>query len=342
MSRIKPRHVPIDLAPYREENPREVKFGLPPEVAFCSSCVISNQRPISAVEYRHAKDSKKATIHFDAEGVCDACRFAARKRDGIDWEAKDRELRELCDKNRSRDGSWDCLVPGSGGKDSFYAAHQLKFVYGMNPLTVTWAPHLYTDWGWRNHQAWIHSGFDNLLVHPNGRVHRLFTRLAVENLLHPFQPFIIGQKSLAPKLALKYGIKLIFYGENEVEYGNPMQQYGSTQKNKYFAGIDKESMIIGGERVSDLKADFGVSDADLHVYLPADQERIAAGDRNAASLRQAMVEFIEAEPLAEIDYVEIVNAESLQPVEDIAGRVLIALAVRFGSTRFIDNAVVEV
>ncbi len=80
----------------------------------------------------------------------------------------------------------------------------------------------------------------------------------------------------------------------------------------------------------------------LFKSLQMAQERIAAGDRNAASLRQAMVEFIEAEPLAEIDYVEIVNAESLQPVEDIAGRVLIALAVRFGSTRLIDNAVVEV
>lgn len=276
MSNVKPRHLPIDYARYSGASSSEVKFGLPDKVAFCNSCVISNQRPVSAVEYKHTKDSKKGTINFDEAGVCDACRFAERKRSGIDWEAKDLELRELCDRRRSRDGAWDCVVPGSGGKDSFYAAHKLKYEYGMNPLTVTWAPHLYTDWGWRNHQAWIHAGFDNMLVHPNGRVHRLFTRLAVENLLHPFQPFIIGQKSLAPKVALKYGIKLIFYGENEVEYGNPMQQYGSKQKAKYFAGIDKDSMVLGGERVADLKAHFGVRDSDLHMYLPADQERIDA------------------------------------------------------------------
>ena len=64
----------------------------------------------------------------------------------------------------------------------------------MHPLTVTWAPHIYTDWGWKNFQAWIHAGFDNYLCTPNGRVHRLLTRLAVENLFHPFQPFILGQK----------------------------------------------------------------------------------------------------------------------------------------------------
>ena len=55
------------------------KFGLPQKVVFCKRCVISNQRPNSAVEYQHTKESKKETIHFDAEGVCDACRFAEQK-----------------------------------------------------------------------------------------------------------------------------------------------------------------------------------------------------------------------------------------------------------------------
>ena len=64
---------------------------------------------------------------------------------------REKELRELCDQYRKNDGSYDCLVPGSGGKDSFYAAHLLKYKYGMHPLTVTWAPHIYTPWGWGEH-----------------------------------------------------------------------------------------------------------------------------------------------------------------------------------------------
>src|SRR5207245_7298857 len=172
----------------------DAKYGLPHDVLFCKQCVISNQRPNSSVEYAHTRDSKKGTIYFDTEGVCDACRFAELKRHTIDWDERERALRDLCDRYRRGDGGYDCAVPGSGGKDSFYAAHKLKYEYGMHPLTVTWAPHIYTEWGWDNQQAWIKAGFDNYLCTPNGRVHRLLTRLAVENLFHPFQPFILGQK----------------------------------------------------------------------------------------------------------------------------------------------------
>ena len=108
----------------------------------------------------------------------------------------EKELKELCDKYRKSDGSYDCIIPGSGGKDSFFTSHILKEKYGMHPLTVTWAPHIYTEWGWRNFQKWIHAGHDNYLLTPNGRVHRLLTRLATEILYHPFQPFFFGQKIL--------------------------------------------------------------------------------------------------------------------------------------------------
>lgn len=253
----------------------DVKYGLPREVKFCKVCVISNQRPNSAVEYAHTADSKKTTINFDSEGVCDACRVAQRKRATIDWEARDAELRELCDRHRRSDGHYDCVVPGSGGKDSFYAAHILRTRYGMHPLTVTWAPHIYTEWGWRNFQSWIHAGFDNFLCTPNGRTHRLVTRLAVERLFHPFQPFMFGQKSLAPKMALLHDIPLVFYGENEAEYGNPIEDTDSARRDwQYFTASDKDSVYLGGTSLRELKEDFGVEDYDLQPYLPADPDQI--------------------------------------------------------------------
>ena len=169
----------IEVASFSKNitNP-DTRYGLPHNVTFCKKCVISNQRPNSAVEYTHTKETKKATINFDENGVCDACNFTERKRHTIDWNAREEQLRELCAKYRKSDGSYDCIVPGSGGKDSFYASHILKNKYGMHPLTVTWAPHIYTEWGWKNFQAWIHAGHDNFLMTPNGRVHRLLTRLS--------------------------------------------------------------------------------------------------------------------------------------------------------------------
>jgi N-acetyl sugar amidotransferase len=253
----------------------EVKYGLPRDVRFCSRCVISNQRPNSAVEYRHTTESRKETIRFD-EGVCDACRYAEWKRTGIDWDERERQLMALCDRFRRTDGAYDCLVPGSGGKDSFYAAYMLKYKYGMHPLTVTWAPHIYTDWGWKNHQAWIHAGFDNYLCTPNGRVHRLLTRLAVDRLFHPFQPFILGQKSLAPKMALLFDLPLVFYGENEAEYGNPLGDTETALRSStFYAAPDPAALHLGGVPVPELEGRYGLERNDLLPYLPADPGQLA-------------------------------------------------------------------
>jgi N-acetyl sugar amidotransferase len=185
-------------------------YSLPLEVQFCKKCVVSNQRP---------------RITFDEHGVCSACRFAEYKKSKIDWIARANELKTLCDKHRSSDGSYDVIVPGSGGKDSNYVAHMLRNVYGMHPLTVTWAPHIYTDIGKKNLTAFIDSGFDNILITPNGAIHRLLTKAAFIEMGDPFQPFIFGQYSAPFRVALQYNIQLVFYGEDgEVEYGGAMDK----------------------------------------------------------------------------------------------------------------------
>lgn len=254
-----------------KEEKLETKYGLPAEIKFCKKCVISNQRPSSKAEFKHNINSASHTIEFDDEGVCAACRYAEKKDNEVNWEEREKQLRALCDKYRKNDGSYDCICPGSGGKDSVMAAHILKNKYGMHPLTVTWAPHMYTDVGWRNYQRWINSGFDNILFHPNGKVHRLLTKLAFENLLHPFQPFILGQKNIGPKFAALYGIPLVFYGENEAEYGNPVQDnLTPLRSTKYYADKDYENMYLGGVQVKELISKYGVQLNDLMPFLPMD------------------------------------------------------------------------
>ncbi len=251
----------------------EAYFGLPEEVVFCKRCVMSNQRPSSYPEFKHTKDRITPTLHIDEEGVCDACRYADKK-ENIDWEAREKELQELCDRFRKNDGSYDCICPGSGGKDSAYAAHVLKYKYGMHPLTVTWPPIIYTDYGYRNFRNWIEiGGFDNITFNQNGRVHKLLTRLSIENLLHPFQTFILGQKNLAPKIALKYDIPLIFYGEPEAEYGNPIAETNTSLRDKsYFAMQDLSEVYLGGVSVPELIERYGLELADLAPYFPARAE----------------------------------------------------------------------
>lgn len=256
-----------------ESSAAETKYGLPPEVRYCMRCVMSNQRPASYPEFKHDQNRKTPTLHIDGEGVCDACRYA-EKKEQIDWGKRERELICLLEKFRRNDGGYDCVVPGSGGKDSVYAAHVLKYKYGMHPLTVTWPPILYTEVGLKNFRSWIENGgFDNITFKPNGRVNRLLTRLSIENLLHPFQTFILGQKNLAPKIALQYKIPLIFYGESEAEYGNPIAETGTSLREKsYFAMKNIHEIRLGGVTVNELVEKHGVNMADIGAYLPADHK----------------------------------------------------------------------
>lgn len=227
------------------------KYDVPNEIKYCTKCVNSNQRP---------------RITFDDNGVCSACNFADFKDHKIDWKKREEELWALCDKYRRNDGTYDCIVPSSGGKDSAFVAHQLKHKFNMNPLTVTWAPHLYTDIGFQNHQNHIHVGdLANILVTPPGNTHRKLTKLSFENLGDPFLPFIFGQNNMPLQMAEKFNIPLIFYGENsEVEYGGnmadafvPTRDWEHKNTSILMSGMPPETFLK-----------YGIREQDLYPYLP--------------------------------------------------------------------------
>ena len=181
----------------------------PKEVLFCKRCVMSNQRP---------------RITFDAEGVCGGCSNNELYKKKIDWNKREEELNKLLDKYRRKDGKWDVVVPSSGGKDSAYVAHQLKYKYGMNPLTVTWSPLIYTNIGWKNFQSLRDTGFSNILSSPNGKTHRQLARLSFEEFGDAFHVFVLGQISYAFHIAIKFDIPLVMFGENgEAEYAGDLK-----------------------------------------------------------------------------------------------------------------------
>jgi N-acetyl sugar amidotransferase len=260
----------------------EAWYGLPAQVKFCKLCNITNQRPNAVNEYIHVKESRKNTIAFNEEGICSACINKEKQHDTVDWQKREEELRTLLERYRRTDGRYDCIVPGSGGKDSVYASWLLKYKYKMNPLCVTWSPHLYTDVGWRNFQHWIHQGgFDNYLFTPNGRVHRLLTRLAVQNILHPFQPFIMGQKTFVANMCDRFDIPLAFYGEMPGETGTTdgiaqadekvfSRKAGSGFSTDMYQNKDVMELFMGGVKVRDIIEKYDITLNDLHAYLPLD------------------------------------------------------------------------
>lgn len=250
------------------------------EIVFCKKCVISNLRPTSTKEGQNTKGEIKPTTNF-TDGVCDACIWAEIKETKIDWELREKELYDLCNQHRKSDGNYDVIVPASGGKDSVYVAHLLKHKYGMNPLTITWAPNIPTEIGQRNQYNLVKSGFNNMLISPNGEVHRKLTSFAFKNLGHPFQPFIFGQRSVGPKIALKYNISLIFYGENVAEYGNNYKDnYSPIMDPELYTCYDTDNDLtrLGGVSVKELREKYNFSKADLLPYKSPSMEEIENND----------------------------------------------------------------
>ena len=230
------------------------------KVVYCKKCVMSNQRPM---------------VHFNDDGVCGQCLYGQYKRTIVDWDKREKELEELCSKYRKEDGSWDVIVPGSGGKDSSYVAYCLKKKFGMNPLTVTWASAISTDIGSQNLYNFIQSGFDNILLSPSGEIHRKLSRLSFIKYGENFLPFSYGQVHAPINIAVRYNIPFVMYGENgELEYGGSLKNF-----NKPIVDFGSDDYVIEQFAPSNQPtrpeewSEEGITKQDLKMYrLPSLEE----------------------------------------------------------------------
>jgi len=248
---------------FKRGNLEKQVLNIPKDVMWCKQCTISNQRP---------------RIIFDSEGVCSGCSHNSYKNEEVDWDAREQELEALLDKHRRNDGQWDVIVPSSGGKDSGYVAHQLKYKYGMNPLLVTWSPIQYTDIGLQNYRNLCDAGFLAIASTPNGKLHRKLARLSLEEFGDAFHVFVLGQAFFPYHMAIKFDISLIFYGENgEVEYAGdpavvdkPYLDLLTDEKflKGYLKGSSLEEVMEYAIKNKDYITDDDIKDADLAFYKP--------------------------------------------------------------------------
>jgi N-acetyl sugar amidotransferase len=159
-------------------------------------------------------------ITFNAEGVCRPCQVA-EERKSIDWDARWKELVELCDKHRKSDGSYDSIITVSGGKDSHYQVYVMKELLGMHPLLLNIANYSNTETGRRNFEN-LGDAFncDILSFNIRRKAARLFTRIAFERLGSPTLAWDRAVYAWPISMAFKLNIPLIVYGENiSYEYG---------------------------------------------------------------------------------------------------------------------------
>lgn len=173
----------------------------------CVQCVMPNTRP---------------GISFNEFGVCSACQNYENRKN-VDWDKREWEFAELCERHRKTLDKWDCIIAVSGGKDSTYQVKVLKEDFGMNPLLVNVSNFTWTETGKENYANMLNT-FDcecvSLDLSP-ATCKKMF-RYSFETYGSPTWYFDRAVYTYPLYIAKKFGIPLVVYGENiSYEYGGP-------------------------------------------------------------------------------------------------------------------------
>ncbi|MDY7080713.1 MAG: N-acetyl sugar amidotransferase [Chloroflexota bacterium] len=224
---------------------------------YCKKCVMPDTRPGSL---------------FDEEGVCQACRNY-EKQGNIDWGARFKELRSLCEKHRREDGYYDCVVAVSGGKDSHFLTYMMKERMGMNPLLVCVAdPFTHTVAGTHNLGNLAESfNCDVIVFNMSTDLFRRVTRIGFEELGEPLRFIEAAIYTVPPKYAVAFNIPLIVYGENAAyTYGTTTKDSCSAQK--YIAAGHSAAGEKLGDEITDFWCERGILMKEMNAIAPPSQE----------------------------------------------------------------------
>lgn len=154
---------------------------------------------------------------LDEEGVCSACRVAEEfeKLPHDFWTTRERKFREIVDAYRSKQGSnYDCIIPVSGGKDSYWQTHLVKNVYNLNPLLVTYHGNNYLPEGQANLDRMRKVfGVDHLCFGPSVETLRRLNRLCFKKMGDMNWHAHAGIKIVPIIAATRLRIPLVIWGE---------------------------------------------------------------------------------------------------------------------------------
>lgn len=210
-------------------------------------------------------------ISFDQAGVCSACQ-AYENRKNVDFEARYKELENLCDKYRGSNGpdAYDCMIAVSGGKDSYYQVYMFKEVMGMNPLLVTVEDNFpMTDAGVHNLKNISEAfGCDVISMKPNIKAQKKIMKYTFEKYGKPTY-FVDRYIYTYPlHMAIKFNTPLLIYGEN-ISY-----EYGGANAVDSPSAKDQINNGVGGGIPTDELFNLGVSRKDLNFFEPPVESKL--------------------------------------------------------------------
>jgi N-acetyl sugar amidotransferase len=226
---------------------------------YCTRCLYPENHPLNIV--------------FNEDGVCSGC-IVHEEKDELDWDERLTKLKSILTiyKNTS-ENNYDCIIPVSGARDSFFIVHTVKNILGMNPLLVTYNKHYNTDAGVRN-LAKLRMEFDcdimTLTVNPEAV--KKITRASIRKMGSIYWHCLAGQTVYPVQVAVKFKIPLIIWGAHQgvdqVGMFSHLDEVEMTRKYR------KEHDLMGIE-AEDFIGEFdGITEQDIVQYKYPDDKEI--------------------------------------------------------------------
>ncbi len=265
--------------------------------------------PISGINYclRCCVPETQEGVDFDEMGICTACRSSEEKMH-IDWSAREKQLRLILNDAKAKAGNgYDCVLPISGGKDSFFQAHVLTKVYGLKPLAVTFNQNWVSETGFYNLQRCLEVfDLDHLQFTPaRGLVNKL-AKKSLDAIGDACWHCHSGVGAFPLQVATRFKIPLLVWGESVAEsagratYSCPGTKFDRDYFTKVSAKLTAEEMIGDGLNAKDLHPfelpsyeeieNTGVWGIHLGDYMFWDEERQTEWIREVYGWRETEME----------------------------------------------------
>jgi len=171
------------------------------KVSYCKKCVLPSSSAIP--------------VEFNKDGVCSACNTSAQVEE-IDWDRRLRQFKKLLNNYKNDNGeNYDCLIPVSGGKDSYFQVHIIKNILGLNPLLVTYNANNWMKEGYENlHNMRDAFGCDHIFFTPSISLLKRLNKLCFKKMGDMNWHAHCGIQTYPYIIAVQHNIPLIIDGEH--------------------------------------------------------------------------------------------------------------------------------
>jgi len=217
---------------------------------------------------------------IDDEGVCSGCRVHEEK-DKLDWSFRFKKLESIANfnKNRVKGRGFDCIIPVTGGSDSYFIVHTVKNVLGMNPLLVHYNHHYNTKVGIRN-LANLATVFDCDIVTStlSPSLLKRITRHTLKSFGSMYWQVLAGFYTFPVQISVKFRIPLIIWGVQP--WSEQTGMFSHLDEVEMTERCRKEHGLMGISAEDLISLSSGITRADVQPFIyPYDNELEQVGVR---------------------------------------------------------------